>query len=221
MLTGITVGRMPLAGLAWQTLSDPGALALVDAESGRAAALGRPHPADLPMVQIVDLERLTSGWLAPASRPRSERHLREQVAADPLHTMRGLCWLMAMWVVAVHLRTGWQPTAIVGDLRFPGIWRGAEAPESGQVWENLAERIRLGILAALTGDPDAAVRFHECLRHPPGIAPVLLDYTLRMLSDLHQRMLDHGIDPREMAGTLALYTVDPQDRATACFRPLT
>ncbi|CAO5187243.1 conserved hypothetical protein [Frankia sp. AiPs1] len=212
---------MPSAGLAWQTLSDPGALALVDAESGRAAALGRPYPGDLPMVQIVDLERLASGWLTPASRNQSERHLREQVSADPVHTMRGLCWLMAMWVVAVHLRTGWSPTAIVGDLRFPGIWRGLEAPESELVWEDLAERIRLGVLAELTGDPSVATRFQECLCHPPGIAPVLLDYALRMVSDLHQRMLDHDIDPREMAGTLALYTVDPQDAAPTCFRPLT
>ncbi|MCL9797115.1 hypothetical protein MXD58_022965 [Frankia sp. AgKG'84/4] len=211
---------MPPAGLAWQTLSDPGALALVDADSGRAAALGRPHPTDLPMVQIVDLERLAHGWLVPASRPQSERHLREQVAEDPLRTMRGLCWLMAMGVVAIHLRTGWAPTAVVNDLTFPGIWRGPQAPESERVWENLAERVRLGVLAALTDDADSVARFHECLRHPPGITPILLDYALRMLTDLHQRMIDHGIDPREMAGTLALYTVDPQDSSTACFRPL-
>ncbi|KQC37366.1 MULTISPECIES: hypothetical protein [Frankia] len=212
---------MPSAGLAWQTLSDPGALALVDADSGRAAALARPHPADLPMVQIVDIERLAWGWLAPASRPQSERHLSEQVAADPLNTMRGLCWLMAMWVVAVHLRTGRQPTVLVAELRVPGIWQGPETPASTAVWEDLEDRIRLGILAALTSDADADTRFVETLRHPAGIAPVLLGYALRMLTDLHRQMLDHGIDPREMAGTLALYTVDPQDRATACFRPLT
>ncbi|THJ45342.1 hypothetical protein [Candidatus Frankia alpina] len=212
---------MPSPGLAWQTLSDPGALALVDADSGRAAALGRPHPADLPMVQIVDIERLAWGWLVPASRPQSERHLREQVAADPLNTMRGLCWLMAMWVVAVHLRTGRQPTLLIAELHVPGIWRGAQVPTSAAVWEDLAERIRLGVLAALTSDGDADARFEQGLRHPAGIAPVLLDYALRMLAELHRRMLDHGIDPREMAGTLALYTIDPQDRATACFRPLT
>ncbi|MCM3885782.1 hypothetical protein [Frankia sp. R82] len=212
---------MPSAGLAWQTLSDPGALALVDAESGRAAALGRPHPTDLPMVQIVDLERLTGGWLSPASRHQSERHLHEQADADPEHTMRGLCWLMAMWAVAVHLRTGWQPTAIVGSLRISGIWRGIDAPESERVWEAVAERIRVGVLAALTGDTATVIRFQECLRSPPGITSILLDYALRMISDLHVLMLDHDIDPREMAGTLALYTVDPQDPSTACFRPLT
>ncbi|SNQ49936.1 conserved hypothetical protein [Frankia canadensis] len=212
---------MPSAGLAWQTLTDPGALALVDADSGRAAALSRPHPADLPMVQIVDLERLVSGWLAPATRPQSAQRLREQEAADPLRTLRGLCWLAAMWVVALHLRTGWQPTAIVGDLNVPGIWRLAEAPCSAQVWEDLAERVRLGVLAALTGDADANARFADYLRRPPGIAPILLNHTLRILEDLHQRMLENGIDSRDMAGTLALYTVDPADRATACFRPLT
>ncbi|MCK9876473.1 hypothetical protein MXD59_11930 [Frankia sp. Ag45/Mut15] len=212
---------MPSAGLAWQTLSDPGALALVDAESGRAAALGRPHPADLPMVQIVDLERLAGAWLAPASRTRSEQHLYEQAHADPEHTLRGLCWLMAMWAVAVHLRTGCQPTAVVESLRVSGIWRGVEAPECERVWEELAERIRLGVLAELTGDPGATARFGECVRRPSGIAVILLDHTLRMVSDLHALMLNHDIDPREMAGTLALYTVDPQDPATACFRPLT
>ncbi|EIV90994.1 hypothetical protein FraQA3DRAFT_0410 [Frankia sp. QA3] len=212
---------MPSAGLAWQTLSDPGALALVDADSGRAAALARPHPADLPMVQIVDIERLAGGWLAPASRPQSERHLHEQMAADPLNTMRGLCWLMAMWIVAVHLRTGRPPNVLVAELHFPGIWQGPEAPASAAVWEALAGRIRLGVLAALTSDGDADARFWQALRQPPGIAPVLLGYALRMLADLHRQMLDHGIDPKEMAGTLALYTVDPQDRATACFRPLT
>jgi hypothetical protein len=212
---------MPSAGLAWQTLTDPGALALVDADSGRAAALARPHPADLPMVQIVDLERLATGWLTPATRPQSARHLSEQAAGDPLRTLRGLCWLMAMWVVAVHLRTGWQPTAIVGELQVPGIWRGAEAPYSARVWDDLAERVRLGVLAALTGDLDANDRFAAALSSPAGIAPILLEQTLRMLEDLHRQMLEQGIDPREMAGTLALYTVDPADRATACFRPLT
>ncbi|ABD11292.1 hypothetical protein Francci3_1916 [Frankia casuarinae] len=217
----VTVCRMPSAGLAWQTLSDPGALALVDPESNRAAALARPHPADLPMVQIVDLERLVCGWLAPASRPQSERHLREQMMVDPLHTLRGMCWLMAMWVVAIHLRTGRQPTAVVADLAFPGIWRGPEAPKNAQLWENLAGRIRLGVLAALTSDAATDEQFREALRHPADITSILVHYALPMMAGLHRQMLDNGVDPKEMAGTLALYTVDPQERTTACFRPLT
>jgi hypothetical protein len=212
---------MPLAGLAWQTLSDPGALALVDAESRRAAALARPHPADLPMVQIVDIERLVCGWLAPASRPRTERELRAQVIADPLTTLRGLCWLMAMWVVALHLRTGRQPTVIIDELSFSGIGRVPGAPQTEQVWENLLGRVRLGILAALTSDLTMTERFREALFHPPGIAPVILTYALRMIENLSRQMIDHGVDPQEMAGTLAQYTVDPQDQAAACFRPLT
>ncbi len=66
------MNRMPSPGLAWQTLSDSGALALVDADSGRAAALGRPYPADLPMVQIVDIERLAwAGWCRRAGHSPS------------------------------------------------------------------------------------------------------------------------------------------------------
>lgn len=212
---------MPLSGLAWQTLPDPGALALVDTTSRRAAALGRPHPADLSMVDIVDIERLVMEWLEPSTRAAAERALTDRLSSNPPQTLRALCWLIAMWAVAIHLRTGQPPTTVIATMRYRMVWRGPEAPATEQVWEALSDRIRLGATAALTADAASAEAFNASIQSPPGIAAVLLRHALGLMAGLVEDMRAIGVEPKDMASTLALYTVDPEGPAPPCFRPLT
>ncbi|ABW11722.1 conserved hypothetical protein [Parafrankia sp. EAN1pec] len=212
---------MPLSGLAWQTLPDAGALALVDTSSRRAAALARPHPNELPMIDVVDVERLVVAWLSPHTRYAAEQHLAERVDDDPHRTMGALCWLLAMWTVTIHLRTGQSPSAVISAMSYRVVWRSPEAPESERVWEILTDQIRLGTLAALTADRDTAVEFHSRVDNPRGLAPVLLRHALGVMAGVVDDMNIIGVDPQDMAGTLALYTIDPDGPTVPCFRPLT
>jgi hypothetical protein len=211
---------MAPAGLAWQTLPDAEALALVDTVSRRAAALARPHPSDLSMADIVDVERMALGWTDAGDRQAAES-LTDRLGSDPVRTLRALCWLLAMWAVAIHLRTGEQPTAVLQGLALREVWRGAEAPLSDQVWDSLDRRVRLGALAALTADPAFAETFRWYVTNPPQMAEVLLRHTLGVMEGLSRRMRSLGLEPGDMAGTLALYTIDPAGPPAACFRPLT
>lgn len=217
----VTVGLMSLSGLAWQTLPDAQALALVDMESRRAAALARPHPTDLSMVDIVDTERLVASWLASPTRAAAEQALFERAPSDLRRTARALCWLLAMWAVAMHLRTGRQPTAVVAALSYRQVWRSPEAPNTERVWDALTDRVRLGTMAALTADPATVEEFRRCLQDPPGIETVLVRHALGVMAGMVVDMRAQAIEPAEMAGTLALYTIDPDSPAVPCFRPLT
>jgi hypothetical protein len=212
---------MALAGLAWQTLPDAEALALVDTVSRRAAALARPHPSDLSMADIVDVERMALAWTDGGDRHAAGRSLTDRLRSDPVRTLRALCWLLAMWAVAIHLRTGEQPTAVLQNLALRGVWRGTEAPLSNQVWDSLDRRVRLGALAALTADPAFAETFRWHVTNPHQMAEALLRHTLLVMEGLSRRMRSLDLEPRDMAGTLALYTIDPAGPPAACFRPLT
>jgi hypothetical protein len=110
---------------------------------------------------------------------------------------------------------------VLRGLTLRGVWRGPEAPLSDAVWEALDRRVRLGALAALTADPASAEAFRQGVCDPPRIARVLLRHTLLVMEELSRSMRSQGIEPRNMASTLALYTVDPAGPPAGCFRPLT
>ncbi|WP_131747363.1 hypothetical protein [Frankia sp. Cppng1_Ct_nod] len=211
---------MPPAGLAWQTLYDTGALALVDTASRRAAAVTRPCTPELDITDIVEAERLVQAWVDAATQAEAEEALAGRLASDAGRLLRALSWLLAMWAVTLHLRTGEQPTAIIGSLRFCGVWRSAEAPFAEKVWESLSQRVRIGALAALTGDTDATYAFTRAISQPSGIAEVLLRHALVVMNDLVRNMRDLGIDPTDLARTLAAYTTEPPAIQPASFRPL-
>ncbi|WP_026310719.1 hypothetical protein [Parafrankia elaeagni] len=212
---------MPLSGLAWQTLPDTGALALVDTSSRRAAALARPHPRELPMIDVVDMERLVVSWLSRQNRFAAEQQLVERVEDDPHRTMSALTWLLAMWTVTIHLRTGRPPAAVIAAMSYRQVWRSPEAPQSERVWETLTDRIRLGALATLTSDARSAVEFHSHVDNPRGMGAVLVRHALGIMAGMADDMRTIGVDPQDMAGTLALYTIDPDGPTVPCFRPLT
>ncbi|MBX6388269.1 MAG: hypothetical protein IRZ08_04570 [Frankia sp.] len=215
------------AGLAWQSLPEPGALALVDTLSRRAAALSRPHPADLPIGEIVAVEREVIRWL-DASRQRdavtrlaAENALVERLAPDPMPALRAACWLLASWAVVLHLRTGQPPADVLGRLSFGGVWRGPQAPETERIWELLTAEVRTGAFAALTDDPATAWAFRAAATRLPRYPECLLHHSLVLMRGLWAELGGYGIEPRDMASTLAVYTLDPVNPATGSFRPLT
>ncbi|ONH31905.1 hypothetical protein BL253_07105 [Pseudofrankia asymbiotica] len=213
---------MAPAGLAWQTLPEPGALALVDTVSRRAAALARPHPADLPIAEIVAVEHEVLRWLDPATRADAEGALIDRLTGDPMPTLRAVCWLTASWAVVLHLRTGYAPTEVLRQLTFGGVWRGPQAPETEQVWEFLTAQVRAGALAALTDDPSVAHAFHSAAAtRVAGYPECLLHHGLVLMSGLWLTLAAHGVEPLDLAATLAVYTHDAFDRPTGSFRPLT
>lgn len=215
-----SVSAMALAGLAWQTLPEPGALALVDTVSRRAAALTRPRPADLSITDVAAVEQIVLAWLDPATRAGAEGALHARLAADQLGTLRAVCWLLALWAVILHLRTGEQPTDVLAGLSFNGVWRGPQAPETERIWEMLTDQVRTGALAALTDDEPTAAAFRASVIYTHGLAECLLHHSLVLMAGLWAVLVAHGLEPRDMAGTLALYTLDAADPPTGSFRPL-
>ncbi|OAA25445.1 hypothetical protein UG55_1022105 [Frankia sp. EI5c] len=172
------------------------------------------------MIDVVDIERLVVTWLSPQTRFAAEQKLVERAEDDPHRTMAALCWLLAMWTVTIHLRTGRPPATVVAAMSYRQVWRSPEAPQSERVWEALTDRIRLGVLAALTADADSAVEFHTHVDNPRGMGPIMLRHALGVMASMAEDMRIIGVDPQDMAGTLALYTIDPDGPTAPCFRPL-
>ncbi|MBL7496448.1 hypothetical protein I6A84_13290 [Frankia sp. CNm7] len=213
---------MAPAGLAWQTLPEPGTLALVDPESRRAAAFTRPHPADLSISELVAVEQHVARWLDPATRQDAEEALTGSLAGDPMPTLRSLCWLMASWAVGLHLRTGHSPTQVLAQLTLSGLWRGPQAPETERIWELLTAQVRAGALAALTNDTATARAFEAAARtRVTGYPECLLHHGLLLMASLWSTLAAYGLDLRDVAGTLALYTQDSDEPRAGSFRPLT
>ncbi|KLL12358.1 MULTISPECIES: hypothetical protein [Protofrankia] len=211
---------MAPAGLSWQTLHDVGALALVDTDSQRAAAVVRPCTPELDITDIVEAERLVQAWVNATTRQEAEAALATCLRVDAVRLLQSLGWLLAMWAVTLHLRTGEQPHMVIRSLTYRGVWRGAQAPLSEQVWESLSERIRVGALAALTGDAEIANAFRQAVQRPVGIAEVLLHHALVVMDDLARSMHAIGVDPTNLAQTLAVYTAQPSALQPPSFRPL-
>lgn len=215
---------MPLAGLAWQTLPETSALALVDTASRRAAAVARPHPADLAMADIVELERLVLAWSHPtqtgAARADAEAALEARLAVAPLDTLRAVCWLLGMWIVTVHVQTGQPPHVLVQAVAARPSWGRLDLPETHRLWESLTERVRTGILAALTGDPATVSAFAVVATVPAAMPEILLRHALAVTAAVREDMLARGLEPTDMASTVALYTTDPAVAPPSYFRPL-
>jgi hypothetical protein len=251
-LRQVNVSTMPLAGLAWQTLPETGALALVDMTSRRAAAVARPHPADLAMADIVEVERLVLAWSQPASwsqaassqaassqvassqavasqavassqaamRAEAEAALDARLAVAPLDTLRAVCWLLGMWIVTLHVQTGQSPHVLVQAVQARPSWDHLDLPQTHRLWDALTDRVRTGVLAALTGDPATVSAFAVVATVPPAMPEILLRHALTVAAAVYEDMLARGLDPSDMASTIALYTTDPDVAPTSYFRPL-
>lgn len=180
----------------WSSLDEIGAVRLYDSVSGREAVLRRPAGELLSMDDVVRIEALA---FRDADEPVAE--LFGALDADPLRVLTGMNWLIAFWSVLWDLRTGEPAPDLVRILDYHGPWRRVGGDEQEQVWRSMSQRVRAGVLAALTGNPEAHRVYSEDVKR---LAPdVFLHVTLTIMDDLSRDLADRGLDLSGMAAALA------------------
>lgn len=179
----------------WTTLPDGDAVELRDTASGRTTVLRRP-PGLLAMDDVVRIEALA---FRESDHPQAE--LFGAMDTDPLRVLTGMNWLIAFWAVLWDLRTGSPADELIRSLDYAGPWRTGAIPEREQVWKTMSQRVRSGVLAALTGNPEAHRVYEEEVRR---LAPdVFLHVTLTIMDTLSRDLTSQGLDLEGMAADLA------------------
>lgn len=204
----------------WSPHADAYAAVLLDPVSGRRALIRRPAAGRLPMDDLIRLETLAFRWVSLPTQAPAQSELFGALDTDPLRVLNGMNWLLAYWAVLWDLRAGDPAPQLIRRLDYTGAWRntgpGEGAPEREHVWRAITERIRAGVLAQLTGDPDLRSRYDaEVARLAPD---VFLHITLATMDGLSQDLTRKGLALEGMAAALAEHT-DPGDGALPPFGP--
>lgn len=181
---------------AWSTLPEGDGVELRDTASGRTTVLRRPPSDLLAMDDVVSIEVLA---FREGDQPQAE--LFGAMDNDPLRVLTGMNWLIALWAVLWDLRTGEPAGDLVRSLDYAGPWRTGVIPEREQVWKTMSQRVRSGVLAALTGNPEAHRVYEAEVRR---LAPdVFLHVTLTIMDTLSRDLKHDGLDLDGMAAGLA------------------
>ena len=180
----------------WSTLPEGDGVELRDTASRRSTVLRRPPPDLLEMDDIVSIEALA---FREGDRPQAE--LFGAMDTDPLRVLTGMNWLIAFWAVLWDLRTAAPADELIRSLDYNGPWRSGAIPEREQVWRTMSQRVRSGVLAALTGNPEAHRVYEDEVRR---LAPdVFLHVTLTIMDTLSRDLVQRGLDLDGMAAGLA------------------
>ena len=180
----------------WSSLSDDDAVELYDSTSERTTLLRRPPADQLEMDDVVRIEALA---FREGDQPQAE--LFGAMDTDPLRVLAGMNWLIAYWAVLWDLRTAGAAGDLVRELDYDGPWRKSNAPEREQVWSAMSQRVRSGVLAALTGNPEAHRVYEAEVRR---LAPDLfLHVTLTIMDALSRQLTWQGLNLDGMAAALA------------------
>ncbi|MGH3378513.1 MAG: hypothetical protein ACRDP6_27690 [Actinoallomurus sp.] len=181
---------------AWSTLPEGDGVELRDTTSGRMTVLRRPPTELLVMEDVVRIEALA---FREGDGPQAE--LFGAMDTDPLRVLTGMNWLIAYWAVLWDLRTGSPAGDLIRSLDYNGPWRTGDIPEREQVWKTMSQRVRSGVLAALTGNPEAHRVYEAEVRR---LAPdVFLHVTLTIMDTLSSDLRSDGLDLGGMAAGLA------------------
>ncbi|MFF0489371.1 hypothetical protein ACFYTQ_10160 [Nocardia sp. NPDC004068] len=198
--------------------ADADMVELRDLVSGRAVRIGRPDVEDLPGGFLIEVESLVFRWVNLDTHDEAEEELGTR--REPLHTLRALSWLCALWAVVCETRLGKPADDIIRDLDYRGGWRRIRSAEEARVWSGLTQRVRIGALAALTEDPRAAADYRRACTEPPDVAPMLIRHTLIHLDGFSQDMGRHDIEARGLAAAVVEHTSPSAGRRRRlCFRP--
>lgn len=177
---------------------------LRDTASGRTTVLRQPPADRLAMEDVVRIEALA---FRESDQPQAE--LFGAMDTDPLRVLTGMNWLIAYWAVLWDLRTGSPADELIRSLDYDGPWRTSAIPEREQVWRTMSQRVRAGVLAALTGNPEAHRVYESEVRR---LAPdVFLHVTLTIMDTLSRELSRQGLDLDGMAAGLAERTRPAQD----------
>ncbi|MFI5781278.1 hypothetical protein [Nocardia sp. NPDC051570] len=202
----------------WVRTADADMVELRDLVSGRAVRIGRPDVDDLPGGFLTEIESLVFRWVNLDTHDEAEDEL--ETRREPLHTLRALSWLCALWAVVCETRLGKPADDIIRDLDYRGGWRRLRTAEEARIWAGLTQRVRIGALAALTEDPRAASDYRRACTEPPEVGPMLIRHTLVHLDGFSQDMYQHDIEARGLAAAVVEHTSpSPGTRRRLCFRP--
>lgn len=181
----------------WSALPEGDGVELRDTASGRSTILRRP-PADLlDMDDVVAIEAL-------AFRDRPQAELFGAMDTDPLRVLTGMNWLIAFWAVLWDLRGHEPADELIRSLDYSGPWRTGATAEREQVWRTMSQRVRSGVLAALTSNPEAHRVYESEVRR---LAPdVFLHVTLTIMDTLSRDLTRRGLQIEGMAAELARRT---------------
>jgi hypothetical protein len=188
----------------WATLPEGDGVELRDTASGRTTVLRRP-PADL--LAMEDVVRIEALAFRETDQPQAEHF--GAMDTDPLRVLTGMNWLIAFWAVLWDLRTGSPADELIRSLDYDGPWRTGAIPEREQVWHTMSQRVRAGVLAALTGNPEAHRVYESEVRR---LAPdVFLHVTLTIMDTLSRDLNNQGLELDGMAAGLAERTWPTED----------
>jgi hypothetical protein len=180
----------------WSTLPQGDGVELRDTASGRSTVLRRPPTELLAMDDVVRIEALA---FREDDHPQAE--LFGAMDTDPLRVLTGMNWLIAFWAVLWDLRSGSPAGDLIRSLDYDGPWRTGVIPEREQAWRTMSQRVRSGVLAALTGNPEAHRVYEAEVRR---LAPdVFLHATLTIMGTLSRDLSRQGLDLDGMAAGLA------------------
>jgi hypothetical protein len=180
----------------WRGLDEPDVAVLSDPVSGRSTVLRRPPPELLTMEDIVRIETLA---FRRGARPQAE--LFGALDSDPFRVLTAMNWLIAFWAVLWDLRAGMPADELIRRLSYA---RGDTAGDAERVWQSMSARVRDGVLAALTGVPEAHRAYESEVRR---LAPdVFLHVTLTVMDDLGRDLTSRGLALDGMAAELDRHT---------------
>jgi hypothetical protein len=180
----------------WSTLPQGDGVELRDMASGRSTVFRRPPSELLVMEDVVRIEALA---FREEDQPQAE--LFGAMDTDPLRVLTGMNWLIAFWAVLWDLRSGSPAGDVIRSLDYDGPWRTGAIPAREQVWRTMSQRVRSGVLAALTGNPEAHRVYEAEVRR---LAPdVFLHVTLTIMDTLSRDLIRQGLDLDGMAAGLA------------------
>lgn len=196
----------------WSRLSEADVVELHDLVSGRTTVLRRPHPDLLDMDDIVRIEALA---FREGTGPQAE--LFGALDTDPLRVLAGMNWLIAFWAVLWDLRVGEPAGDLVRTLDYDGPWRKGATPEQEQVWRSMSQRVRTGVFAALTGNPESHRVYTAEVRR---LAPdVFLHVTLTIMDALIRDLTRQGLELARMAAELETHTEPGRPGSGPSFTP--
>ncbi|GAA4613580.1 hypothetical protein GCM10023195_58860 [Actinoallomurus liliacearum] len=196
----------------WSRLSEADVVELRDLVSGRSTVLRRPPSDLLAMDDIVRLEALA---FRESAGPQAE--LFGALDTDPLRVLTGMNWLIAFWAVLWDLRAGEPAGDLIRTLDYDGPWRKGATPEQEQVWRSMSQRVRTGVFAALTGNPESHRVYADDVRR---LAPdVFLHVTLTIMDALSRNLGRQGLELSGMAAELEAYTEPGRPGGGPSFTP--
>jgi hypothetical protein len=202
----------------WVTMVETDSLELLDAVTKRSVAVVRPPDDRHAIEDLVRLERLGFAWANILTQQDADRELTDLVKTEPLPVLTGLSWILALWCVVCEVRTGMSAADAARELDYHGPWRRADTLDDEYMWTALNQRVRIGVLAALTEDERAVAAYERAITVPANAAPVLLRHTLVLMDGLSQDMLRNGCNAKGLVASFAERT-RPTIHPRRCFSP--